>query len=104
MRTRPEAGGGWQCPGAARKAVDDTKRRIEITVERQRVVLVRRRTPSTPVWCETCAGRPLMLTLEEAARLLDMSELDIFRRVEARQVHFTETAKGQLLICPNTTD
>ncbi|MCA1636122.1 MAG: hypothetical protein LC802_21140 [Acidobacteria bacterium] len=79
--------------------MDDTKRRIEITVERQRIVLIKRRTPSTPVWCETCAERPLMLTPDEAARLLDMTERDIYRRVEARQVHFTETAGGRLYVC-----
>ena len=79
--------------------MNDTKRRIEITVERQRILLVKRRHPSTPVWCESCDGRPLMLTLDEAARLLDMSERDIYRRVEARQAHFTETAGGRLYVC-----
>jgi hypothetical protein len=79
--------------------VNDTKRRIEITVERQRLVLVKRSNPSTTIWCETCAERPPMLTLDEAARLLGISERDIFRRVEAREVHYTETAGGRLYVC-----
>ena len=79
--------------------MSDTKRRIEITVERQRILLVKRRNPSAPISCEVCAGRPQMLTLDEAARLLGMSERAIFRRVEARQVHFTETAEGRLYVC-----
>jgi hypothetical protein len=91
MRTRRDAAGG--------KAVGDTKRRIEITVERQRILLVKRRNPSPPIWCEVCTGHPLMLTLDEAARLLRMSERDIYRRVEARQVHFVETAEGRLYVC-----
>ena len=85
--------------GHGGKVVADTRRRIEITVERQRILLVKRRQPAATVWCETCAGRPQMLTLDEAARLLGVSERDIFRRVEARQVHFTETAGGRLYVC-----
>ena len=77
----------------------DTKRRIEITVEHQRILLVRRREPSAHIRCEVCAGRPQMLTPDEAARLLGMSERSIFRRVEARQVHFVETADGRLYVC-----
>jgi hypothetical protein len=79
--------------------VGDTKRRIEITVERQRILLVKRRNPSPPIWCEVCAGQPQMLTPDEAARLLGVSERSIFRRVEARQVHFVETADGRLYVC-----
>ena len=79
--------------------MNDTKRRIEITVERQRIVLVKRRQPASPVWCETCVERPLMLTLDEASRLLGLSERAIFQRVEARQIHFTETAGGRLYVC-----
>jgi hypothetical protein len=79
--------------------VGETKRRIEITVERQRVLLVRRRGPSTPIWCETCAERPPMLTSAEAALLLGVSELNIFRGGEARLVNFMETAGGRLHVC-----
>jgi hypothetical protein len=84
---------------AGGKAVSDTKRRIEITVERRRILLVRRRNPSAPISCEVCTGNPQMLPLDEAARLLGMSERAIFRRVEARQVHFIETPDGRLYVC-----
>ena len=77
----------------------DTKRRIEITVEHQRILLVRRREPSTHIRCEACAGRPQMLSSDEAARLLGVSERTIFQRVEARQVHFVETDDGRLYVC-----
>lgn len=79
----------------------DTKR-IEITVERQRILIVKRRRPAAAVWCETCAGRPQMHTLDEATRLLGLSERDIFRRVEGGLVHFSESADGALLICCNS--
>jgi hypothetical protein len=84
------------------KAVDDTNRRIEITVEHQRIVVVKRRNDSSPVSCETCAGRPLMLTSGEAARLLSMPEREIFRRVEVRQAHFAETDGGRLYVCSSS--
>jgi hypothetical protein len=40
-----------------------------------------------------------MLSSDEAARLLGVSERAIFRRVEARQVHFVETDDGRLYVC-----
>ena len=70
-----------------------------MTVERQRILLVKRRPASTPVWCEICAEHPQMLTLDEAASLLGMTQRDIFQRVEGRKAHFTEIADGRLYVC-----
>ena len=77
----------------------DTKRRIEITVERQRILVVKRRRGAMSVRCKVCDGQPQMHTLDEAARLLGISERDICRRVEGGLVHFNEPADGALLIC-----
>ncbi|HXG63630.1 MAG TPA: hypothetical protein VNO70_00895 [Blastocatellia bacterium] len=40
-----------------------------------------------------------MLTLDEAIALSGASSREIHRRVEAGEIHFTETAEGFLLIC-----
>jgi len=40
-----------------------------------------------------------MLTPEDAARLMNLTPRTIYRWVEARRVHFTESEDGNLLIC-----
>ena len=40
-----------------------------------------------------------MLTPEEAARLTGASTRDIYRRVEAGLIHFTEIPEGGLFVC-----
>lgn len=78
------------------------KRRVEITVETSRVLLTRGRTVAVNTWCAPCGGRVRMLTPEEAARLVGGTLRSICRRVESGSVHFTETADGSLLICPDS--
>ena len=78
-----------------------TKRRIEISIERNEFLLIRR--PETlSSWCESCAGTVLMVTPEEAAVTAGVSWREISRRVEAGGVHFIETPDGLLLICINS--
>ena len=79
------------------------RRRIEITVETDRIVVIRRaREKSVTVWCAACADESLMLTVDEAAMSLNLSAMTIFRRAEAGQLHWLETPTGQLLICRNS--
>ena len=75
------------------------KRRVEITVETERVLLVRGRSVSVTGWCPGCDSRVRMVTPDEAARLLDLSAREIFRRVEGGALHFAETPEGELLVC-----
>jgi hypothetical protein len=73
------------------------KRRTEITVETQRLIVLRRHTVNA--WCATCGERAPSVTPSDAARLLGVSTRDIYRRIEAGEVHFTETTSEELLIC-----
>ena len=75
------------------------KRRIEITVETQRVTLVNRRSVAATAWCERCGARSLLVSAEEAARLAGVTAREIFRRVETDALHFAETPEGELLVC-----
>lgn len=43
-----------------------------------------------------------MLTMDESARAVGVSERAICRRIEAGSLHFTETADGRVLICLNS--
>ena len=74
---------------------ETVKRRTEIAIETRRVVVISRRRTSAVAWCEACGGRVLMLTTEEAARQAGVTALSLHRRVEAGEVHFTETAEGR---------
>lgn len=70
-------------------------RSIEITVEREDILLIRK--PLRRDRCAVC-GCP-MLTLEEAIPLTGESSRAIHRRVETGQIHFAETEEGTLSIC-----
>ena len=79
------------------------KRRTEITVETDRIILVRRRrVKSVMVWCAVCDAESLMFPVDEAARLLGTSSMSIFRRADAGELHWLETPAGSLLICRNS--
>jgi excisionase family DNA binding protein len=77
------------------------KRRTEITIETERVVIVRRRL-TVRVWCRSCDRQVTMVTVDEAARMAGVSSRTIYRWVEADQLHFNETAEGRLLICTDS--
>ena len=79
--------------------MDHTNRRIEITVEKHRLVVLSRRNHSVRAWCEACAEQVQMVTPDEAAQLGSVSTRTIYRRIETGRLHFTETDKGFSLIC-----
>jgi hypothetical protein len=76
-----------------------TNRRIEITVEKHRLVVLSRRNHSTAAWCDACGEQVQMVTPDEAAQLCSVSTRTIYRRIETQGVHFMETEKGFSLIC-----
>jgi len=79
--------------------VADTKRRIEITVEKHRLLVLSRRNRSVEAWCKTCDEQVQMVTPDEAAQLWNVSTRTIYRRIENGRLHFTETERGFSLIC-----
>ena len=76
-------------------------KRIEITIEANRCFYI-----SSPrivsSWCVGCAAQVEMVTVDEAAILLNATSRAVFRWAEASQVHSIETANGRLLICLNS--
>jgi hypothetical protein len=79
--------------------VADTKRRIEITVEKHRLLVLSRRNRSVEAWCKTCNEQVQMVTPDQAAQLYQVSTRTIYRRIETGRLHFTETERGFSLIC-----
>jgi hypothetical protein len=81
------------------KPVGNTKRRIEITVEKRRLVILSRRNHSINAWCGACGEQVQMVTPDEAAQLCQVSTRTIYRRIETGRFHFIETENGFSLIC-----
>lgn len=76
------------------------KIRTRILIETSQVSLVRKADGLPVVQCDECAT--LMVTLDEASALCATGMLFIFRLIEAGAIHFTETPKGELLVCLNS--
>ena len=78
------------------------RRRTEIIAETQEQVMVRRAGRDAVAWCAGCGEPASMLTLDEAMALTGASSREIYRRLEAGDVHFTETPEGFVLTCMNS--
>lgn len=75
------------------------KRRTEITIETQKLLVVRRRGAEVKIWCAACTAQSRMVTPAEAARLCGTDARDIYRRIESGLLHFVEVAGGEPLVC-----
>jgi hypothetical protein len=74
---------------------------MKITIERERL-LVLRHEHEVEAWCEQCSARVRMIRPAEAAALADVSDRTIFRQIESRRLHFSESPAGAVLICLNS--
>lgn len=78
------------------------KRRIEITVETERIQLVRGEARARQESCPVCDGQVKMVTAESAALLCGQTLRWIVGQVEISALHFLETPDGLLFICLNS--
>jgi len=76
--------------------------RTEITIETNRLLVVRDRRESVLAWCDRCAEQVKMITPHQAAAIARVGPRTIYQWVEAGKLHFTETPEGSLLICLNS--
>ncbi len=76
-----------------------TRRRVEITLERERLLVVERREVSITDWCGACCARVRMMMPDEAARLSGATARTVYRLVETGQLHFSERPEVGLLVC-----
>jgi hypothetical protein len=77
------------------------KKRTEITIETERTLVVSSAKKAIS-WCAACNAQAEMVPVDEAAILQRVDSRTIFRWVEAKRVHSSETANGLLLICLNS--
>jgi hypothetical protein len=78
------------------------KKGTEITVETERVLVIRRRYRAVEEWCAGCKETVLMIRPDQAAAVAGRSLREIFSEVEAAALHFVEKPDGMLLICLNS--
>ena len=80
------------------------RRTTAISIQTDEALIVRRDRSSAPVMCQQCSAATVtpMLTPEEAAGRVQRSVRDIFRMIEAGQLHFQEISAGTILVCPES--
>lgn len=74
----------------------------EITVETERLLVIRRRYQAVETWCDDCQKLALMIRPDQAAAVSGLTLRRIFTDIEAGALHFQEFSDGLLLICLNT--
>lgn len=75
------------------------KRRTRITVETERVLIIRGGNSESDGWCGQCGARVKLLAPETAAALTGLGRRALYRLVETGQVHFTESRDAIVSIC-----
>jgi len=74
------------------------RKRIEITIETERVLIIRRRR-STRAWCQACGREVDMVGLAEVEAITGAVQPMLQDSDEARGWHLAEGQGGTLLIC-----
>ena len=77
------------------------KKRTSITIETTRLLIVSTGEERLN-WCQECASEVNMLTLDEAVTVARASAIEIFRKIEDREIHSVKTPGSTLFICPNS--
>jgi hypothetical protein len=88
-------------PGSQAASKMSRVRRMKITVESERVLVVVHQK-SAQGWCPNCNSNVSMVGLDEAIAIADVSRGTILRQIEERRLHFSETTPAELLICLNS--
>jgi hypothetical protein len=73
-------------------------RRVEITVETERLLIIRQRR-SILAWCRECGREAEMVSLKEAQALSRMPGQEFCESAPARRWHLSETQEGTFLVC-----
>jgi hypothetical protein len=75
------------------------KQKTTISISSHSLSVIRTTHSPVSLWCAECAASVPMVTPERAAALCATSPRNIYRRVEAGELHFVETGAGELFIC-----
>ena len=77
------------------------KRKTEIHFEIEEAVAIRHRS-ALIAYCRECHRQARMIAANDAAVMARVTARDIYRFVEAGNLHFTEDQGGLLYVCANS--
>ena len=78
------------------------RRKVKLTIETERVWMVRRSEYERMHRCEVCGEIVRLVTVDEAEKLTPFGSRAIYRLIEDEKIHFIETGDKRLLICFNS--
>jgi hypothetical protein len=78
-----------------------TTRRIKIRLEKYERTIIRLGS-ARQLLCDFCRAETPHLAVWQAAAVLEISEMNVFRLAESERIHSLETAEGKLMICANS--
>lgn len=76
-----------------------TTRTVDLTIERSEFSLVAKSREPALEWCNRCGRRVPFVTPAEAGRVAGASTREVYRWVEAADIHFLDKPDGRLLVC-----
>ncbi|CAN5341800.1 hypothetical protein BH18ACI2_BH18ACI2_04900 [soil metagenome] len=79
--------------------MDKPKRVRRVTVKTERTFVFRSRGSVRVEWCADCGAEVGMMSVDGAAHRAGVSEMVIYRLVEAGRVHFAESPDGTMFVC-----
>ena len=79
-----------------------TRKRTEITIETDRLLIVRSSSCIVRTSCPECQGMVEMVTPDVAAQIIGISRRKLYQWVEEGELHLVERQEGPPLICLNT--
>jgi len=76
---------------------------MEITMETHEITIIRfGEGQKTTIFCEACQADVPHLSVAQTSSVLSLSKAEISRLVENKQIHLTENADSELLLCGNS--
>jgi hypothetical protein len=75
------------------------KRTTRVAVETERTFVFSGRGVRRLAWCAVCGAEVEMAGVGDAASIVGLGELALYRLADARAVHFVEDEGGRVLIC-----
>jgi len=75
------------------------KRKAAVTIETERLLVIRRSHAPVESWCVICAAQVDMVGVQEGAAITGASEREVFQLSESGAIHFAETTEGRALFC-----